>query len=227
MKKTICTIAAIFLAFCSSGDTQKKIDPARPHVTVEFAFNTESYHSFIKKFYPQIAVWITQKGSAVQTVYVTAKGAKEDWFGADRRPSALPVWRGIYTSEKKTPIDSVSGATPSSTTYRIAFNLPGTFSQERPLDVFIEANISFDFNSFYRKDAPKDSPGFSGVNGQPSLIWQGTLELKDQGSVTPKLIGRGSVTGKESRIYSDLKGITTAKDIFTYIRIYFYKPEKK
>ena len=227
MKKILIASLLLLLVSCSPGSNVKKIDPARPYISVEFSFNTASYHSFIKKFYPQIAVWIKQGELFPRTAYVTAKGAKNDWFGADRRPSALPVWRGIHPPGRKA-IDATSGATPSGTTYRINWNIPTDMDPNKQIKVFIEANISFDYNATWPEKAPEGSPGYSGVNGQPSLIWQGTIDRKSgKTDVKPQLIGHGSVTGKDSRIYPGLKGITSAKNIFTYIRIRYHEPEKK
>ena len=59
------------------------------------SFNKESYPSFFKTFYPQVAVWIAENNNYTETIYVTEKGAKHDWFGAKKRPSAMPVWYGV------------------------------------------------------------------------------------------------------------------------------------
>jgi|GEM_PF-1493026 len=225
MKKILLIIIALSVSFCTTGESVKKIDPSKPYISIEFSFNTESYHSFIKKFYPQIAIWITSKNENPKTLYVTSKGAKNNWFGADERPSALPIWRQIQKQETDTSIDTISGATPSGTTYRVEANLPRGFNPKNPIEIHIEANISFDYNKAFPEKAPVGSKEFSGVNGQPSLLWKGTiLPGKAKTTVTPEIIGHGNLLGKDGKLYRDLSKITTAKNIFTYIKIKYHKP---
>ncbi len=224
MKFLLPAVITLSMISCSSHESLKKVDPSKPHISIEFAFNTESYHSFIKKFYPQIAIWLKSDTAPSRTVYVTSKGAKNDWFGADQRPSALPVWRNFQNNQPESKTDSISGATPSGSTYRIAWNLPENTSSKKPLNIFIEANISFDYNKFFPKDAPENAKNFTGVNGQPSLIWRGLLDpSRGITDVRPEIIGRGSLLGKDGKIHKDLTGITTAKKIFNYIKIRYHE----
>ena len=79
----------------------------------------------------------------------------------------------------------------------------------------------------YPKEAKKSDPGYSDVNGQPSLVWKATLRTSDKNSeVTPKVIGHGHVLGKNSTIDRNISKITTAKDLFYYIKVK-YKSKSK
>ena len=142
----VITIASFFLMGCSSADRAGSINPQEPHLILEFSFDTTSYPSYFGKRYPQMAVWISHKQSKfLETIYVTESGGKEDWYGAEKRPSSIPVWYGIKTLDKTIKVDCVTGATPSGKTFTVSWNIPKNLRNKK-IDIYIEANVSFDYN---------------------------------------------------------------------------------
>ena len=87
------------------------------------------------------------------------------------------------------------------------------------VDVYIEANNSYDYNDYYTKE--KGTPGYSAANGQPSLIWKARLDLSEKMSeaISPEIIGHGHVQGLNHQIDPDVSKITTANETFQYIGI--------
>ena len=94
--------------------------------------------------------------------------------------------------------------------------------KEWPPRIFIEANSSYDYNTYYSDQ--KGAVGYSGANGQPSLVWKAALNLSKgvDTEIEPEIIGHGHLWGKDHKIYSDLSHITSARDTFSYIGIRFF-----
>ena len=221
MKKQILLIPVILmlLVHCHGIKEEKTFDAGGRYLVFTLAFNAESYPWLLGTKYPQMAVWVTADNSRTETVFVTRGAGKGQWMFADERPAALPVWSGIRPEKQGPEIDAVSGATPGGSAHTIHWKIPETY-EDKSLTVFIEANVSFDYNDFYSKD--EESPGFSSVNGQPSVVWQATLPAdRNPQQLSPEIIGHGHVLGKNSAIDPDMSKITTAADLFDYIEISF------
>lgn len=82
--------------------------------------------------------------------------------------------------------------------------------------VKLEINRSFDFNDVYHKHAFPDDPIYSGSgsSAQPALVYAATVNFND---VTPyyfmRLLGHSHHSGRDGKIYTDLTGFTTAKEM--------------
>ncbi len=225
MKKRICfpsIIAALVLA-CGTTPPAADIDRTKPNLSVTITFNSNLYGTMMfKKMYPTYAIWIEDvKSGAVKTVYVTGKAGKGSWIMADERPSSVPVWYGARTREKTVgttgAVDAVTGATPSGNTFTHSIELPVDMINST-LAVFVEGNISFDYNEHYPKKAERGKPGYSDVNGQPSIVWNAVLEAGTNAAEKELAIaGHGHVLGEDHRISTDMGTITTAKEIFLYV----------
>ncbi len=182
---------------------------------------------------PQMAVWVEDKqGNYLETLYVTKKASNSSYiqslFGDEeiRRPEALPHWsfsRGIRSddglmmpSSDQPVADAITGATPMS-----SFDLRTvTATTQSEVIVKFEINRSFDFNEVYHPNAfPNDAVySGSGFSAQPSLIYSTAINLNDdERYYFMKLIGRGHHSGKNGKIYQDLSGITTAKQMVSRI----------
>lgn len=182
---------------------------------------TSSWFIFPVKIYPQVACWVeTPQGSYIDTIYATAKGARKAWRTAplEGRPEALPVWSHL-SKARSGAAEGISGATPSGITARdsaLAAGLPnGTFV------VKLEVNRSYDYNETYTR-------ADSGVNGQPSLIYECTIvvgEGPSKGVLDP--VGTGSVDGSDGGIRPGLKGITTALQLLDSAEISYDEGESK
>jgi hypothetical protein len=182
---------------------------------------------------PQMAVWLEDAtGKFIATVWVTRKSAKGAWGLPVDRPASLPIWSykrgieskpGIYmpTSSKPLP-DSETSATPTglfTRDWKIPKDLkPGAYI------IRMEVNTSFDYNqTFNNKLSPKD-PHYNAENGQPSLLYEGTLTIGDKPSNTSlKPVGYGHPLGKSGIVNNNLSVLTTALDMVSSILVEFMK----
>ena len=199
------------------------LDLSRPHLRIHLVYNYEVYTRpffFKPKSRPSFGIWVKDKGNGhTAPVFVTRKAGLDKWSFTAKRPEAIPVWYGIRDGQGETQdIDAISSATPKGETATIYWEIPPQF-QGRSLEIFIEANNSFDFNPHYTKK--KGAPQYSAANGQPSLIWRAVVDPASapQAPVTAQLVGHGELFGKTHQIYSDLGKITTAAHTFRDIRI--------
>lgn len=205
-------------------------DLSKPYLMVNLVYNFDVYERpffFMPKSHPSYVIWLEEKESGHRkSIFVTRKAGKNDWSFAKRRPEAIPVWYGVNKIEKRQSsfdIDAVSGATPRDEVVRICWQVPDDF-KGKAVDLFIEANNSFDFNDHYTRK--KGSPGYSGANGQPSLVWKASLDFSDKSlnNISPQLIGHGHLFGENHRLFEDISGITTAARTFQDIRISYITP---
>jgi hypothetical protein len=156
----------------------------------------------------QMAAWITdENGNYVSTISVTERSAKKNWKAApnEGRPEALPVWNhALPKNITEDSLDVISSATAkSSVSTSVDENslIPGN-----TYNVFLEINHSFDYNDTWTEDN-------SGVNGQPSLIYQTQFVAGQSGKINLALIGHGSVDGSNGNINPNLEHITSALSI--------------
>ena len=231
-KIMVLLIILVMIVSCATSQVEKEtaqIDPDRPHLAITLAYNLEVYEKpafFLPKSYPTYAIWIEDKSTGrVRTVYVTGKAGKNEWTLADSRPESIPVWYGVTAQEEAEgplTVDAVSGATREGEAAEILWQVPEDLVDKK-IDLYIEANSSFDYNEYYTEN--EDEPGYSGTNGQPSLVWRAELDLSESISdpVTPEVIGHGHVLGSDHRIDSDVSQITTARETFEYIGIRYQR----
>jgi hypothetical protein len=165
-----------------------------------------------------IACWLeTTKGEYVDTIFVSHNAAKGEWYAhPEGQPGALPVWSFIAAGKKN---DAVSGAT-----FKFGEKFITNDSSNIPAGSYIvkfEANIPYDYNEAFPINLPKNDPRFSGYNGQPSLIYEGIIEIgKGSASTFLKLIGAGSTNGKDGEIH-DLYGIISALKIIDSVEVHY------
>lgn len=163
---------------------------------------------------PQIAVWIEDgDGNFVKTVSATKSAAAGTWRAAPEtgRPDSLPVWlhaskRGA-TSVAQTP-DAVSSATPDAGLNASAAT--GELANGATYVVRLEVNTSFDYNDAWPKKAKEGTVGYSGVNGQPSIVYEGRFTAGVPATVELVPVGTGSIDGSDGAMKSGVGGLTTA-----------------
>jgi hypothetical protein len=223
-------LTVLIMLGCTSTPEQKddrKIDFSQPYLEFKFTYNYDVYEKpsfFLSKSQPTFAIWLEEKNTGtLQTIYVTGKAGKNDWILAEARPESVPVWYGVSkkeTDDENLGTDAITGATPSGETAVIHWQIPLNL-RDKQVDVFIEANNSFDHNAYYSKQ--KGSAGYSADNGQPSLIWRAELDFSKtmDEHISPEIIGHGSVLGKNHQIDPDISKITTAQDTFSYMGIMY------
>jgi hypothetical protein len=202
-----------------------RLNPDRPHLRIQLVYNYEVYTRpffFKPKSRPSFGIWVKDRDNGhTLPVFVTRKAGLNKWTFTRKRPEAIPVWYGIQDGLGGDPghdIDAISAATPKGDVATIYWEIPPEF-QGRALEIYIEANNSFDFNPHYTKK--KGAPHYSAANGQPSLIWRAVVDPASARHLpaTPELVGHGELFGKTHRIYSDLGKITTAAHTFREIQI--------
>lgn len=171
---------------------------------------------------PQLAVWLEdEQGRYLKTLYVTQKASGLSWFFGPKegRPESLPVWyhaskhdakksAAKNSSSEEKEIDAVTSATPK-----------GGLVFKQKIDdascvIKVEVNASFDYNSVWTKKN-------SGVNGQPSLVYQALIPAGQKEELTLELVGSGSIDGSDGDIHKNEKGIDSAKTIVRIINVVF------
>jgi hypothetical protein len=166
---------------------------------------------------PQVAAWIeTASGEYVTTLAVTASSANQHWVGNPDggRPEALPVWSAARGSGIAISLDAVTSATPRA-----------GLTQGSSLDSLIagkdyrirfEINASFDYNEAWPKKAKKGEKGYSGVNGQPSIVYESVFRAGSKSlieNLVLRPVGTGSVDGASALITPGIGGLSTALEI--------------
>jgi hypothetical protein len=231
-KSAIVVLLALLIASCYVLGTQATLDRTtgigRPYLQVELVYNYDVYQRpvfFMPKSNPTFSIWVEDDKSGYrESVFVTEKAAKNDWHFAESRPEAIPVWYGIQKLEIENhtfDVDAVSGATPKGKTTVIYWSVPEAL-QGKTVDLYIEANNSFDFNTYYNKK--KGTPGYSGANGQPSVIWKASIDFSSKPfeNVSPEIVGHGNLFGEDHQVSPDTSKITTAAKTFQAIRISYF-----
>jgi hypothetical protein len=218
MSSILLLCAALGIGACAGGDKRTEVaDVQGPRVLIgyEAGPSYQSLHwSGIMPITvrPQMAAWLeTADGVFVATIYVTDKGMRDAWIGGTPRPEALPVWGAASGMGKKSPAnDGVSGATPSSGAERVqgipADLAPGAYT------VKLEVNRSYDYNQAYPESDPK-----TGINGQPSVVYAGSIALGTPGArAALQPIGTGALDGSDGSIKPGLSGLTTALELILH-----------
>jgi len=163
-----------------------------------------------KKKTPQFAVWLeTTDGTYISTLTVTQSSAKNEWVGNPKggRPEALPVWNHVRVDSVAKP-DAMSSATTSSSVSVVS--PAGSLLTGTEYIIKLEVNTSYDYNDSWPKNAKAGTADYSGVNGQPSLVYEGRFIAGNAGIVEMLPVGQGSVDGLNGQIKPGLEGITTA-----------------
>lgn len=183
---------------------------------------------------PQCVIWTEgPDGQFVSTVYMTKKGALGAWgAGEIQRPTCFPVWayrRGKETlpgyfmpTRAKPLVDAVTSATPHDS-FRVVQVLPAGYAADS-ISIFVEVNTSYDHNDAYPEKEGKFVRELS-YNGQPSVVWSGTLALDTlrKTKKTLAIAGVGSNDGSDGNIRTDLAGITTALKLLERVTV-TYQP---
>jgi hypothetical protein len=172
---------------------------------------------------PQMAVWVEdEEGHYLDTLYVTRSEGKDEYDDGDGRtsprPAALPVWRhklplrnaDSALSSRHDPLpDVVSSASPTDN----AIFVTRAHTSLPRFAVMAELNSSFDYNSFYSREAfPGDVAYHEGGNpAQPSVVYRAEFDAgASLHSIVMTLVGHGHPGGADGRIDPDVSRLTTA-----------------
>jgi hypothetical protein len=194
-------------ADAGSGGLSLSVRPGKAWTTVKW------FGIFPMRMRPQLAAWIeTEEGRYVATIAVTEKAAKRSWTAAPSggRPESLPIWYhagGAAAGD----VDAASSATPKGPVDLGAG--AGALEPGKAYVVKLEVNKSFDYNEAWPKDAKAGEGDPSGVNGQPSVLYEARFVAGSAGSVRLEPVGRGAVDGSSGEVKAGLEGLTTALEI--------------
>lgn len=227
----ILTLASL-LIFCCTGEHEglkSWNDPVLANLRFDIQLNSEIYRLSNFGEPPQMALWLESLDrNEVRTLWVTHRLAKGIWVGKVLCPTALPYWisrrehetgGGIPSFLKPLP-DGITGATPKEN-LTIYAKVPSG-SEWR---YYLELNISGDYNEIFTSRLPNGAPDPDG-NGQPSLIYSGSVKAEIGGAVSASLIGRTEQTIESSAVNINLMGITTAKDVLQQFSVSYLSTER-
>jgi len=176
----------------------------------DFTISIGAGENWKEKREPQIAVWIEDSnGTNVKNLYVTQRASKKNWIMGPKngRPESLPVW---YNSASNSNFDAVTSPTPKG---GVIFTTSYDFADGEDYCICVELNNSFDYNQNFPKKADKNAANYSGVNGQPSVIYKAKVNSNTKGEVVFELAGTGSLDGSDGKIHYEIGKLTTAKNI--------------
>jgi hypothetical protein len=182
----------------------------------------------------QTVIWIEdESGNYIETVFITdfmgrnGGGNRTDDpdidYSAGNRLSAFPIWAhkrnvidttygmdNLYPPSESHPsypadMDAVSGATPSGVQTKTLELSDLEYGQYR---CRIEVNKSFDNNDYH---------DYSYYRGQPSLVWNATINVDDypDSNMVLDYTGYGSPDGSDGDISAPDSTITTAENLLS------------
>ena len=165
---------------------------------------------------PQMAIWMENETSGdVRTLWVTSRMATGVWVGKVVCPTALPYWvsrreietDGSIPSYLKPLPDGITGATPKEDlTIFTRVDSATTWSY------YLELNVSGDYNVDFPASMPNGTPDPDG-NGQPSLIYGGTITVEPGASSTGNYLGMTDQWRAVDEIDTMRSGLTTADKV--------------
>lgn len=185
--------------------------------------------------HPSFVIWQeNMQGEIMRTLFITksyasgifghANVSDSTWLdqpGKSYQPSALPYWtmkKGKIANKTYVPtpenpfVDAVSGATPIA---NFVFSTQiESFENTR---ILMEVNQAWDWNDYWTNDKFIGSESYK-HSAQPSLIYSVTLNNIDSVFYLNP-IGHGDPRGESGKLFTDLNGFTTAKEIFKEIKI--------
>ncbi len=186
--------------------------------------NRQIYEASIYGEPPQFAIWLEDPSSGtIKTVFVTYRTGHGDFEGKASVPVALPAWIGAFRKETgrdnmPTPREPVAMAVTGATEKAPEITKETPVPEGSEWNYYIEVNVAGDYNPqfpSYQDNGVADPDG----NGQPSLIYMGTIKAVEGERSAPQLIGRTEQMYFSKEINPDLTGIDTAKELFTKIEV--------
>jgi hypothetical protein len=202
--------------------------------SMEISFTAGKAHN-----YPTFAVWLESvEGQMLQTVFVTKSiatgyykfGDAGDghWLkvpGKSIRPAALPIWLhkrqqlegvALMPTPEAPVADAYTGATPAG---NLKINATSKASLPQRFRVVAEVNQPWDWNNAWNNDKYPGNSDYK-TSAQPSLLYMVEIDLNN---LMPEyhlnVIGHGHYAGADGKLYTDISGITSAKEIFSQIKL--------
>ena len=182
---------------------------------------------------PTFAVWLEDpENGQTYTAYATRRVATGDWEGKKDVPEALPLWSETIKTEKNNRSGNAgmagdelitTGATP----------LPGYFRTRVRVKpgskwiIWIEYNLSGDFNETWPEYNPETHAEDEWGTGQPAMIYKAEIEaVKDRVEI-PEISGMCVFDPEGNVVVESLRGITSATDVLDEVSVSVVKPKPR
>lgn len=172
---------------------------------------------------PQFAFWLEDPETGKRrTVFATHRTAANDWLGKSDCPDSLPLWSSLFKTKTAAElgVDTISGATPKEGHFRIRTEVPS----KSEWICWVEVNLAGDFNATYPAEDMMNGYVDTHFNGQPALVYKGTLKAVLGSSWKVELVGMAVSGVPVDEMPEAISGITTAPHIFKEIKINVIKP---
>ena len=211
----IIGMATLIINGCSKGTATNTPAPEQVYLVFDITLNQRVYQDSTWGDPPQIAIWLQNPNDkSIRTVMATHRTGACDWEGKVECAVALPYWVGFYNTETSTAgaptwdrpaPDAVTCATPAAQLIRRTPVPEGS-----RWIYFIEVNVSGDYNLDFQSLTEQGYSDRYG-NGQPSLVYHGSIEAIEGAASRPALLGRTDQYEPVTRIIENTQGITTAR----------------
>lgn len=219
-------LIALSVGSCHDNDVREHAtDPTPETVTLVFQIelNQQVYENSAWGDPPQMAVWLQDEtDEGIRTVAVTRRTGAGDWEGKVECAVALPTWVVFYNRETGTQgpptwdhpaPDAITCATPRAT-LKATIQVP----RDTRWTYFVEVNVSGDYSVHFphmSEDGFSDRYG----NGQPSIIYRGSVEAVEGATSQPELWGRTDQHAPLDTVSTDLSQITTARTLLRAVTV--------
>jgi hypothetical protein len=176
---------------------------------------------------PTFAIWLENSRGELENIFVTHRAYENDWEGKPGVPVALPLWfhlkeTGSFSGENNfLQTDAVTGATPREDLFAIRVEV-------RPDSIYfcwIEMNLSGDYNEFYKENDPAKRTTDEYGNGQPALIFKGSIKSIPGQKMVPAILGMTLPADTSRKIIHPVSGVTTASQVFSTIEVEAVRPK--
>lgn len=186
--------------------------------------NREVYEASMFGEPPQLAIWLENTSNhQIRTVYVTQRTGTGDFEGKMEIAVALPAWVTAFRQETgrtgfPTPSNPVTDAISGATSKLEIIQKEAIVTANQNWNYYIEVNVSGDFNKGfpnYQSNGEIDDQ----ANGQPSLVYKGSISSIPGKVSKPILYGRSEQKMFSPSMNPDLAEITTASTLLRSIEV--------
>lgn len=189
--------------------------------------------------HPTMVFWTEDlEGKYLQALYVTRSLATGTYqYGANneggwqrepgeaRRPATLPYWLhkrnikapdGTYLPTPENPLpDAITGATPKED-FKLKTRAP---KNPRKFRLLLEINQPLDWNKFWHNSKYPGDKDYK-TSAQPAIVYAVAIDLDDgMNEYYLNPIGHSHYSGKNGKLFTDLRTLTTAKEIVGWVKV--------
>lgn len=183
---------------------------------------------------PQFAIWLEDPATGqLKTIFVTYCSATGDMANKAECPACLPRWFEVYeqetgevgypTQDDPAPV-AVTVPTPQDEHFKLTYEVKANSKWI----CWLEMSLAGDFNEKYQEYDPDAKTIDWDFTGQPSLIYRAEITAIPGKQFVPELYGKAVLNSPDGQIVQPITDdITTAKDVFSSIKINVIQSELK